>query len=121
MKKLIIFVLVTILVISLLGACCETHEVIDKEPIDVRYTEAHDQLVTSIIPISTGKTIVMVPNYYTVHHDEKWEIKWLLIYDDESKTTKWLECSEEDYYIIKEYLDSGSCEGFRGLGGDSDE
>lgn len=121
MKKLIYFVLVAILATSLLTACGEAPVVVDKEPIDVRYTEAHTELQKYTQPIWTGKAMFMIPMTRTVNHPEKWEIRWLFFYSDNSESKVWIECTESDYLAVKNYLDSGSCNGFRGLGGDSDD
>lgn len=121
MKKLICFVLVAILATSLLGACAEKPEVIDKEPIDVRHTEAHTELKPFAYCIPAGKVIVPVTTYRPVHYPEKWEILWLFFYADNTKSQEWIECTEADYLAVKNYIDSGSCNGFRGLGGDQGE
>lgn len=123
MKKLIIFVLVAILATILLGACGERPEVIDKEPVDVRHTEAYQGLVTThVYKFNALKgEFQLVPDTHTVHYPERWEILWLFFYADNTKSQEWIECTEADYLAVKNYIDSGSCNGFRGLGGDQGE
>jgi len=122
MMKLIPIVLVTILVISLLGACCEKPMAIDCEPVDVRYTEAFSQIETDYVykfNVLKGE-FQLVPNTHTVHHPEKWEILLVIFYSDNTESHKWRKCTEAEYLAVKNYLDSGSCNGFPDLGrGDS--
>ena len=121
MKKFIIFILVVILTTSLVCACGERPEVVDKEPVDVRYTEAHTELKPFTYCIPAGNMVVPVTTYRPVKYPEKWEIQWLFFYSDNSESHRWVECTEQEYLAVKEYLDSGSTNGFRELDGDSDE
>lgn len=108
MKKLIIFVLLAALVIILLCAC-GTHEVIDRKPVDVRHTEAFSQVETDYVykyNMLKGE-FQLVPDIRTVYYAEKWEIRWLTIYSNQSEDMEWVKCSEEEYLAAKEYLNKG--------------
>ena len=99
-----------ILTTSLLCACVERPEVVDKEPVDVRYTEAHTELKPFTYCIPAGKAIIPVVTTRPVRYPEKWEIQWLLFYADNTESHKWIECTESEYLEVKEYLDIGGAD-----------
>ena len=106
MKKFIIFMLVVILTTSLLCSCGERPEVIDKEPVNVRHTSAHTELKPFVYCIPAGKSIIPVTTYRRITYQERHEIQWLFFYSDNSESNKWVECTEQEYLEMKEYLDS---------------
>lgn len=113
MKKVIIFVLVIILVTSLICACGKKLEVIDKQPVDVRYTGAHTKLIPFTHIIRAGKSMIPITTNRIVNYPEKWEIEWVLLYEDNTESRKWIECTESEYLSVKEYLDGiTDCSGY---------
>ncbi len=105
MKKIIAIILLAIMVVLCAGCATE----VSREPIDVRYTEACDRIETFYQHKYDfwQDDFVLVPVVKTVHHEAKWEIRYLVTYDDGSKRTEWCECSEYEYNRAKSNLDTG--------------
>ena len=90
-----------------LCAGCATE--VSREAIDVRYTEACDRVETSYqykYDILRGG-FALVPVVKTVHHEAKWEIRYVVTYDNGRKNTEWCECSEYEYNRVKSDLFAG--------------
>lgn len=94
MKKTITLVLLAVILLGCLTGCKEE---VSREPVDARYTEAHTGLMPFTYCIPAGKTIVPVVTHRPVYYAEKWEIQWLIHYDDGSSKVEWMECSKAKY------------------------
>lgn len=105
MKKIIAVLLVIIL--STFTFCgCEAPTEIDREAIEAKYTEAYDNVETDYdyqYNWYTGE-FVLLPNTRTVHHDEKYEIKYKITYDDESVKYEWKTVDKETYEKARDKL-----------------
>ena len=105
MKKIIAVLLIIVLtVFPLFG--CELPTEIDKEAVEVKYTAAYDNVETDYVYQYNWYIgeYVLLPDTRTVHHDEKYEIKYKIIYDDESVEYEWQTVDKETYEKARDKL-----------------
>lgn len=84
-------------------------KVIKEEPINVRYFPAREEIQTEHeykYNFLEGEW-QLVPNTRTVTVPEKYEVEYLLTYDNGTTTKKWREVSKEVYEDIALKLNSG--------------
>ncbi len=96
MRRIIALIFVILFCFSVMTGC-EQKEEVSRNIIDCRYTAAHDELVTTYIYIYSGKTPVPIPQIYTVHHDEKYEILYRVTYNDGTTADKWESVTRAEY------------------------
>lgn len=101
MKRIISFIFCAIIVISLCS--CGFPKEIERTAIDCRYTEAHTELVTEYEHVFSWWTgdFVLVPNTHTKVCPEKYELLYVIKYDDGTSYEKWAEVSRSEYVAFK--------------------
>ena len=106
MKKLIAIILLFVMVVILCAGCAEPPTEVSREPVDVRYTEAYDEIKTGYqYKYNYWKgEFVLVPDVRTVRHQAKWEIQYRITYDNGEEKTDWCGCTEAEYNKIKSEL-----------------
>lgn len=101
MKKIPCLVAALILTSALLAGCAAETK---RTPIDCRYTEAYSSTETDYqykYDFMNNRWSYL-PEVRTVHHPEKYEILYLVEYDDGSKRNLWVEVSYRDYERFRE-------------------
>lgn len=92
MKRAIRIAAILLVVVILLTGC--THKnVVDKEPLDVCFTPAHSQI--TYVPMLIGKNIIPMPHTY--YYGERWDVLYLITYDDGSTAKQWREVDQNTY------------------------
>lgn len=92
MKRAIRIAAILLAVVILLTGC--THKnVVDKEPLDVCFTPAHSE--TSSMWMWTGKSMIPIP--ITHYYDARWDVLYLITYDDGSTAKQWREVDQNTY------------------------
>ena len=85
---------------------------VSREPIDVRYTEAHTGIETDYVnkyDVYKGE-FVLLPETKTVHHNAEWAIQYRITYDNGKQKTKWCACTELEYNRVKAVLIAGGAD-----------
>lgn len=105
MKKTIAFILAFILITFPLCSCNSFTET-GREAIEVRYTPAVDKVETDYIYKYNWYLgeFVLVPNTETVHYDEKYEVRYIITYDDGSTLSEWQTADKETYEKARDRL-----------------
>ena len=101
MKK--IMLLMVILVLSICFVGCESKTAVSSKAIDCRYTEAYTEIVTEYEhKYSWIKgDFVLVPNTHSEHRPAKYEILYLISYDDGTTDEQWKEVDKATYMSFK--------------------
>lgn len=105
MKKFIAVILLSIMVVTLCAGCEPPTEV-SREPVDVRYTAAYEGIETEyqyVFDWLKGD-FVYVPVVKTVRHEAKWEIQYLITYDNGEEKTEWCICTEAEYNQVMDRI-----------------
>lgn len=102
MKKvlsLICAVIITVLIVVFFAACTEEKEIINKTPIDCRYTPASQELVTDYEYKYNWWTgdFELVPNIHTETLPERYEVYYKITYIDGEINYCWKEVSKNEY------------------------
>lgn len=96
MKKII----AVIIMLALLMLCACTHrEEVSRELIDYDFTPAHSEVKTEYdykYNVWKGE-FQLVPDTHSVFYDDKYELKYRIVYDDESTAEVWEEVTEHEY------------------------
>lgn len=96
MKRLL-KILSAALAILLLAACTVKVEV-SREPIDRRYTaQGYFTTVTVLYTYGGNGVLVPIPQVRAVYHDERYEILYLVTYDDGTSATFWEPVDKAEY------------------------
>ena len=106
MKKVFAIIFCIFLMTATLSGCGEVSAEVSREPIDVKYTEAYSSVETEYeykYNVWKGE-FQLVPVVKTVHHDEGWEIQYLITYAAGNQDTEWCSCTEEEYNRVKSEL-----------------
>ena len=83
-----------LLSVMLLLAGCAHKNVVDKEPLDVCFTPAHSQI--TYVPMLIGKNIIPMPHTY--YYGERWDVLYLITYDDGSTAIVYMGHGTEHEY-----------------------
>jgi len=104
MKKIIGIILI-ILILSLFSGC-KQKIITDKVPLDTRYTEAYTAIETDVRReySAAHEGYVPTPYTYTVYYHEKWEVLYLVVYEDDTTKERWEEVSKYVYRDVDELL-----------------
>lgn len=84
-------------IISQLTGCGEYWREESRVVIDYKYTRPHTEALTR-------KTDQGVPYYVYVYVDEKYELLWLVTYQDGHTERQWKECTRFEYNNAREEL-----------------
>lgn len=105
MKKIIAILLVVVFIAFPLYGC-ELPTETDREAIEVKYTAAYDNVETDYDYQYNWYTseFVLLPNTRTVHHEEEYEVKYKITYDDESVKYEWKTVDKETYEKARDKL-----------------
>ena len=107
MKRIISLTFFTIVLLALIG--CTFPEEISRDPIDIRYTPAFSGVETTYTHkysfLDDG--FKLVPDVKTVYHAEKWEVQYLITYDNGGTEKIWREVSRFVYAEAEELLQNG--------------
>ena len=104
MKKLL--EIISIIFILSLFSSCKQKIITDKVPLDTRYTEAYTAIETDVrSEYSTAHDgFVPIPYTYTVYYHEKWEVLYLVVYEDDTTKERWEEVSKYVYRDVDDLL-----------------
>lgn len=104
MRKIIAFILIFMIIIPLYG--CNSLVETGKEAVEVRYTPAVDKVETDYIYKYNWYLgeFVLVPDTETVHYDEKYEVRYIITYDDGSTLSEWQTADKETYEKARDRL-----------------
>ena len=95
MKKIISALLV--IVFCFCFASCKKKTEVSRKAIDKQFTAAHIEKEVFFITVCTGKSIIMIPNYVDKQVPDKYEILYLITYDDEKQKEKWFEVTQAEF------------------------
>jgi hypothetical protein len=101
MKKIICILLVAI--ISLFVSGCNIKTETGRKAMDCRYTAPYSEVVTDYqhkYSVLKGE-FVLVPNIHTVTRPARYEILYLVSYDDGTTAEQWKEVDEATYISFK--------------------
>ena len=74
---------------------------VSRTPIDSKYVEAHDEIVTDYeykwVWFSRNNGLQYVPNTHSKHYDEEYQLLYEITYTDGSKTKSWETVSADEY------------------------
>lgn len=101
MKRVVSLIFCIVLVVSLCS--CGFPEEVERTAIDCRYTEAHTELVTEykhVFSLWKGD-FVLVPDTHTKFFPDKYELLYIVKYDDGTSCEKWEEVSQNEYISFK--------------------
>lgn len=101
MKKAISILLIITFCFSFIS--CSKAEIISKKPIDKRFTAAHTETMIINRVVIVGKVTTIQPMIIPVNKPDKYEIEYLIVYDDETEKTEWeeVEPTEFENIVIK--------------------
>lgn len=99
MKKFLAVILCLAFILFILSGC-DDKVIVAKEPIDTRFSAAHDEVVYDGYWIGD----YYVHDNYTVFHADKYEVRYRITYDDESRKTAWLEVDKDEYDRARDKL-----------------
>lgn len=95
--RVVLLSLVFMVLLSLVG-CHKCGNEVSRIAVDCQYIESH--YTTYYTYIHSGK--MTIPISHLRFHPDKWELKYLVTYEDGCKKEKWCEVSEEEYNTFKE-------------------
>ena len=102
MKKAVLTIMIIALIIFS-SACAGGRNEIGREPIDCRYTEPYSEVVTDYeykYSILHGE-FKYVPNTHSITHPGKYEILYLIKYDNNTALKQWEEVDRSTYEAYK--------------------
>lgn len=114
-KKVVAEIVLTIILSVLIctGIVCigenTKPQEISRQAVDVKYTEAHDEIETTVeytFDILNGG-FVLVPITKTVHCEDKYEIEYLILYSNQSEKRIWQEVSKDEYLKAEVKINEG--------------
>lgn len=97
LKKIIALIAMCAALLSF--TACASKQEIGRELTDVRYTPSRQELVTTYdykYNWWSGE-FVLVPNTHTETMPEKYEVQYIITYDDETTESVWVECTKTEY------------------------
>lgn len=102
MKKIISVLLAIVFCFSFVS--CKHKTEISRKAIDKRFTAEHEEtrVWNSVIP--TGKSVIIIPYSQIVTVPDKYEVLYLITYDNGKQKQKWETITETEYneiYIFK--------------------
>ncbi|MBQ9975851.1 MAG: hypothetical protein IJP16_05010 [Clostridia bacterium] len=101
MKKTLSFVMFIIFctILLMLLCSCKLPEEVERTAIDCRYTEAHTEVVTDYKHKYSWYhgDFMLVPDTHTEYRPEKYEILYLVKYDDGSSREEWKQVDRNTY------------------------
>ena len=102
MKKILVILLIMVLALGLCS-CYEEAVEVERTAIDCRYTAARSEVVTSYKHKYSWwqEKFVLVPDVHTKSYPEKYEILYLISYDNGDTRELWLEVSQSEYLAFK--------------------
>lgn len=105
-----IYFFLAILTALILVGCGPAPEIVNKTPIDNRYTPAYEAVETNYKhQYSWGANeFVLVPEVSTIYHHETYEVLYLVAYDDGSERQAWETVTKTEYLEIDALLTGGS-------------
>lgn len=101
MKRIIAVILISLFLI--VGCSCGFDEV-ERTPVDCRYTAAYSGVKTNYAHEYDWwrGDFVLVPKVETVNYPEKYEIQYVVTYEDGTTNKVWQTVSKEEYMTFKE-------------------
>lgn len=105
MKKIIAFILAFMLIVVPLCGCDSLAET-GREAVEVRYKPAVDKVETDYVykyNYYLGE-FVLLPDTETVHHDEEYEVRYKITYEDGSTRSEWQTVDKETYEKARDKL-----------------
>lgn len=93
MKKIIILTILSMLL-------CGCAKQIDEYPIDARYTEAYQGIVTTYeyeLDIFSEEGFKKMPNTHSKMFPAKYELQYRIKYDDGTSKTEWRTVARDEY------------------------
>lgn len=109
--KIILAVILSVLIctgIVCIGDNTKPQE-ISRQVVDVKYTEAHDEIETTVeyaFDILNGG-FALVPITETVHYEDKYEIEYLILYSNQPEKRIWQEVSKDEYLKAEVKINEG--------------
>lgn len=107
MKKIFALILCSVFMLYVLCSCSEeTFDIQKKVAVDTRYTPAYDNVQTDTryeYNWMTGE-FVLLPDTHSVHHNEKYEVRYNITYSNGSIESEWREVDKETYEQINDEL-----------------
>lgn len=104
-----ITLLLILVACTLLFAACGDKEIADKTPTDLRYTPAHQEMVTDYeykYNFLQGDW-VLVPNVHTETVPDKYEVYYRITYVDGGTTEHWETVDKSEYDAAAAFLSEG--------------
>ena len=95
MKKILILLCLVLTLVVLVGC----YEMVSEKPIDARYTAAYSAMETVYgyrYDWWHGDWMYL-PELKMVHHDEKYEVQYEVVYSDGSEVKEWRTVGKEEY------------------------
>ena len=104
--KIIATLLFIALVVFSFTACGGEKEVVDKIPLDTRYTPQHQEVVTTYEYKYDvwGGGFKLLPNAHTETIPERYEVHYRITYTDDSVENVWEEVSKVEYDVAESRL-----------------
>ena len=101
-----------LVIVVLLSACAIPSEV-RREPLETRYTPEHDSIETTnnYVFDPFHMDIRLMPNTHTVHHSEKYEVRYRLFYDNGSTIERWETVDRTTFEAAEAALKGGQDDG----------
>lgn len=99
MKKFLAVIICLTFIIIIFSAC-DDKLIVTKEPLDTRFTAAHDEVIYDGYWIGD----YYVHDNYTVFCADKYEVCYRITYEDESLKTIWLEVDKDEYDRARDKL-----------------
>lgn len=105
MKKIIAFILMLIIIVVTLCGCNSFVET-GREAVEVRYTPAVDKVETDYVYKYNWylDEFVLLPDTKTVHHEEEYEVRYNITYEDGSVRSEWQTVDKETYEKARDKL-----------------
>ena len=98
MKKLIVFLTITILLLCLMG-CTEPPTVVSEGPIDTDFVAAHSAMIMEYEYIWDWRNgeYKLLPVYKEVHYPDTYQVQYEITYSDGTTKTEWREVDKTTY------------------------
>ncbi len=109
MKLIKRITLILIMSATLFFTACNSKEIAEKTPADLRYTPARQELVTDYEYKYNWWTgdFELVPNVHTETLPEKYEIYYLITYTDGTSAEGWETVNKSEYDATSDFLSEG--------------
>ena len=118
MNRLFEILLTTIMAVIVAATLCgclyiydnkrSSVEVVNEVPIDTRYTESHQEIVTDYdyqYDFFSGEGFRLMPNTHTAIIPDKYEVQYRVYYDNCTNDTEWREVARDEYEATLKLLD----------------